>query len=80
MFKRFCMVLVVLHHLITIVLLGSYVYLTFDHGMLSFYSDCLATLFFSLSALIVICALQFVITGQWKPYALFKCNNNVTGN
>ena len=67
MFKRFCMVLVVFHHLLT---LGHLVSLRFE---------VLAILSASLGALIVICALQFVITGQWKPYALFKCNNNVTG-
>ena len=62
MFKRFCMVLVVFHHLLT---LGHLVSLRFE---------VLAILSASLGALIVICALQFIITGQWHPYASFKGN------
>ena len=77
MFNRFCVVLVVFHHLITILLLGKLLYRPSGYGFQYFYFY--QTLGFSLGALIVICALQFVITGQWKPYALFKCNNNVTG-
>jgi len=78
MFKRFCMVLVVFHHLLTVVGFGAFVFDKFD-GRGVYILDVLLILGISLGFLIVICALQFVITGQWKPYALFKCNNNVTG-